>query len=38
MVQSGALLYPLHDGQLLCTQLHPKVGGSEHGADATTCQ
>ena len=34
MVQSGAPLYPLQDGQLLC----PKMGGAEHGAEAATYQ
>ena len=38
MVQSRAPLYPLQDGQLLCPQLWPKVGGVEHGAEAATCQ
>ena len=38
MVQSQAPLYPLQDGQLLCPQLCPKVGGVEHGAAAATCQ
>ena len=35
MVQSRA---PLQDGQLLCPQLWPKVGGMEHGAEVATCQ
>ena len=34
MVQYGAPLYPLQDGQLLC----PEVGGAEHRAEAATCQ
>ena len=38
MMQSGAPLYPLQDGQLLCPQLRPEVGGAKHGANATTCQ
>ena len=37
-MQSRAPLYPLQDGQLLCSQLHLKVGGAKHGADTTTCQ
>ena len=35
-MQSEAPLYPLQDGQLLCPQLRPKVGGAEHGADVAT--
>ena len=33
-----APMYPLQDGQLLCPQLRPEVGGAEHGADMTTYQ
>ena len=38
MVQFGAPLYPLQDGQLLCSQLYPEVGGAEHGAEVATYQ
>ena len=38
MVQSRAPLYPLHDGELLCPQLCPEVGGAKHSAEAATCQ
>ena len=38
MVQSEAPLYPLQDGQLLCPQQRPEVGGAEHGAEAATYQ
>ena len=38
MVQSEAPLYPLQDGQLLCPHPCLEVGGTEHGAEAATCQ
>ena len=38
MVQYGAPLYPLHDGQLQCPQLRPEVGGVKHGPEAATYQ
>ena len=34
MVQYRAPLYPLQDGQLLCSE----VGGAKHGVEATICQ
>ena len=37
-MQFGAPLHPLQDGQLLCPQLRPEVGGAEHRAEAATYQ
>ena len=38
MVQSGAPLYPLQDGQLLYPQLCTEVGGSKHRVETATFQ